>query len=92
MKVTVIGISWLLTLVCSCAVHGFYQFPNGELPPEVSQTEQRRIDVIRKAMAASICVFGPNGSGGGSGVLISPAGFCINQFPRRPRQRAIYEV
>ncbi len=51
-----------------------------DVPPQVLQDQQRRIEVIRRARAATIAIFGPGGRGGGSGVIISPDGYALSNF------------
>jgi serine protease Do len=46
----------------------------------VLQAEQRRVEVLRKISPAVVAVFGNNGDGGGSGVLISPDGYALSNF------------
>jgi S1-C subfamily serine protease len=54
---------------------------NGDVPAAVLKAEQARIEVIKKARATVVAVFGPSGaSGGGSGVVISPDGFALTNF------------
>ena len=51
------------------------------VPDAVLKAEQARIEVIKKARATVLAVFGPSGaSGGGSGVVISPDGFALTNF------------
>ena len=49
----------------------------------VLDAEARRIAVIDKAKDCVLAVFAPGGQGGGSGVVISPDGYALTQFPRR---------
>ncbi len=42
--------------------------------------EQRRVEVIDAASATTIAVFGQDGSGGGSGVVITSDGFALTNF------------
>lgn len=53
-------------------------------PPEpseaVRQSQQARIEAIRKATRSTIGVFGTDGQGGGSGVIISPDGYALTNF------------
>jgi S1-C subfamily serine protease len=49
-------------------------------PPTVLQAEQARIQTIDKAMKTAVCVFAKEGSGGGSGVVISPDGYALTNF------------
>ena len=50
------------------------------LPKELQQLEQQRIDAIAKAVPSAVGIFGPGGNGGGSGVVISPDGYAVTNF------------
>ena len=47
-------------------------------PEAVERLEQQRIQTIAKATRCSVCVFDPQGKGGGSGVVISPDGYALS--------------
>src|SRR5689334_16747448 len=49
-------------------------------PATVLQAEQARIQTIDRAMRTAVCVFAKEGSGGGSGVVISPDGYALTNF------------
>jgi serine protease Do len=46
----------------------------------VKEAEARRIEAIAKVRAAVVAVFSQNMEGGGSGVIIDPAGFALTNF------------
>jgi serine protease Do len=46
----------------------------------VKEAEARRIDVVNRVRPAVVAVFSPSMDGGGSGVLIDPAGFALTNF------------
>lgn len=46
----------------------------------IRQAQSVRMDVIRKAVDATVMVFSPDGNGGGSGVLVSPDGYALTNF------------
>ncbi len=56
--------------------------PPSAAPPSAAllQREAARIEVLQRIMPAVVCVMGPDGQGGGSGVLISPDGFAVSNF------------
>lgn len=56
------------------------QVPNSAALDSLLAAQQRRVAVIEAASAATIAVFGQDGSGGGSGVLISTDGFALTNF------------
>ena len=51
-----------------------------DVAEEVLKAQADRVEVIRKAREATICIFGRGGRGGGSGVVISPDGFALSNF------------
>lgn len=48
--------------------------------PAVLEAEQKRIEKIQQVAPAVVAVFGPDGGGGGSGVLITPDGYALSNF------------
>lgn len=50
------------------------------LPDSVAEIEQARIDAIAKGSRSTICVFGPQSQGGGSGVVISADGYALSNY------------
>jgi S1-C subfamily serine protease len=44
------------------------------------EREQRRVEVIATASAATVSVFPPDGQGGGSGVLVTPDGYALTNY------------
>ena len=51
-----------------------------DVDQEVIRAEAERIEVVRRASACTIAVFGQDGGGGGSGVVITPDGFALTNF------------
>lgn len=49
-------------------------------PPEVIAAERSRIALVEAVAPTVVCIFGQDGGGGGSGVLISPDGFALTNF------------
>ncbi len=49
-------------------------------PAPVLQAQQRHIDAMARATKAAVAVFTPGGSGGGSGVVISPDGYALSNY------------
>jgi serine protease Do len=68
------GVCGLILL--ACAFPAFAVDP----PAAVLHAEQARIQTIDRAMRTAVCVFAKEGSGGGSGVVISPDGYALTNF------------
>jgi serine protease Do len=55
-----------------------------ELPPEIPaivlEAQQARIDAIARAARASVAVFGLEGDGGGSGVIVTEDGYVVTNY------------
>src|SRR5262245_22055147 len=53
---------------------------SAEVPQTVLAAEQARIAAIHQAVRTAVAVFANEGSGGGSGVVISPDGYALTNF------------
>ncbi|MFN0055740.1 MAG: S1C family serine protease [Planctomycetales bacterium] len=63
------------------AVVGLWpQVPLRAADPVVAQSEADRIAVVAQVTPSVVAIFGPEGAGGGSGVLITPDGFALTNF------------
>lgn len=51
-----------------------------DVPPAVRAAEAQRIAVIARAKTSVLAVFSPDGSGGGSGVVITADGYALTNF------------
>ncbi len=51
-----------------------------KVEPIVLEAQARRVEVMQRAAEATISVFGLDGGGGGSGVLITPDGFALTNY------------
>lgn len=54
--------------------------PAIDVPPAVIEAQQQRVDLIDSVAPSVVCIFGRDGGGGGSGVLISPDGYALTNF------------
>ncbi|MFO0941290.1 MAG: trypsin-like peptidase domain-containing protein [Pirellulales bacterium] len=72
----------VFSLVLSCFSHLSNACADDSLtvPPEVLEAQKQRIEVMRRCAAATVSVFGLDGGGGGSGVLISPDGYALTNY------------
>lgn len=61
-------------LLCTSFAQAF------DVPASVLSAQAKRIAAIRKASASTVMVFAAGGKGGGSGVLISPAGYVLSNY------------
>ena len=51
-----------------------------EVAAGLKQAETARVAAIKKAVQATVGIFGPKGQGGGSGVVISPDGYALTNY------------
>src|SRR5262245_40495480 len=72
--------AFIPTAICTLAMAAAGSMSRGELDPRVAELEARRVAVIDKVKPSVVAVFGPGGSGGGSGVLISKDGYALTNF------------
>lgn len=68
--------AWMLNLAILCGVAQAVV----DVPAEVLDAQQRRVDAIDRASRSTIAVFNADGGGGGSGVVVSPDGFALSNF------------
>jgi S1-C subfamily serine protease len=75
-RMPVIAIAGLALWINAAAV------ARGAATPDaaVLAAQQQRVDAMAKASKATVAVFDAAGSGGGSGVLISPDGFALTNY------------
>ncbi len=77
----ILGVALLVAV--SSALQFSYSLVAAEppaVPSEVLDAQSQRIEVMRRAAAATVAVFGLDGGGGGSGVLISPDGYALTNY------------
>ena len=70
----------IVIAICGCFVAVGASVAHSEVPQAVLEAEAARIEAVRKASASTLAVFGPQGGGGGSGVVISPDGYALTNF------------
>ena len=68
------------TVAVVCLILAVAGSVRGDVPEEVLQAQQERIDAIARAKAAAVSVFARGGAGGGSGVVISPDGYALTNY------------
>ncbi len=51
-----------------------------EVPTNVIAAQQQRVEAMRKAAATTVSIFGLDGGGGGSGVLITADGYALTNY------------
>lgn len=56
------------------------QFEVLTVPPELLRAQAARVATIEKSKRATVSVFGSDGQGGGSGVVISPDGYALTNY------------
>ena len=50
------------------------------IPQSVRDAQTQRIEIMQAASAATVAIFGPDGGGGGSGVIVSSDGFALTNY------------
>ncbi len=78
---------FLIGLFTSCLIGSLIAVDSAEAQQltsadmkEVLSAQQQRIQTISRLSACTIAVFGADGGGGGSGVVISPDGYALTNF------------
>ena len=51
-----------------------------DVPDPVLDAQRTRADVVARIAPSVVAIFGPQGGGGGSGVLISPDGYAVTNY------------
>ncbi len=51
-----------------------------EVPAQVEVAQRARIEAMNRASAATIAIFGLDGGGGGSGVIVTPDGYALTNY------------
>jgi serine protease Do len=75
------GAGWIATAFIVVASSGRAEVPDLPTPPAmVIEAQQRRIAAIERATESTIGIFGMDGQGGGSGVIISADGYALTNF------------
>ena len=56
------------------------QSASSSLDPAVESAQQQRVAAMKRAAEATVAIFGLDGGGGGSGVLITPDGYALTNY------------
>src|SRR3954452_18922679 len=74
-RAEIVGLCVLATVVAAALPLQAQQVSDAVL-----KAEAQRVAVVEKVKPSVVAVFGPGGSGGGSGVLISDDGYALTNF------------
>lgn len=69
-----------LSSAALAAAHCFCGVVAADVPPAVLDAQRVRVALVETVSPTIVCVFGRDGAGGGSGVLISADGFALTNF------------
>ncbi|MBX3436878.1 MAG: trypsin-like peptidase domain-containing protein, partial [Planctomycetaceae bacterium] len=69
-----------LAVCCLATVGCFAGRTCAAADPSVLAAEEARVEVIERISAPTVAIFDPEGSGGGSGVIIRPDGLVVTNF------------
>ena len=68
--------SFFLIALCRCAIAA----DTLDVAPEVLDAQRQRVETMQKASEATVAIFGLDGSGGGSGVIVTPDGYALTNY------------
>ncbi|RIK77878.1 MAG: serine protease [Planctomycetota bacterium] len=78
--VTFASVALAAVFSCALPIHADDTAKALDVPADVLAAEARRVKVMEQARATTVAVFGQDGQGGGSGVLISADGYALSNF------------
>ena len=73
-------LSWIVLLTSSIAISAADQTQPIPVAPQVLDAQQQRMAIMERAATATVAIFGLDGGGGGSGVIVSPDGYALTNY------------
>ncbi len=72
--------NWFIALNAMLLTNISHADDERSIDPVVLSAQKQRIEIIRQASTATVAIFGLDGGGGGSGVIVTPDGYALTNY------------